>query len=118
MKNLPLVEHFFQYPVEPAFTNLAQALQAKGVRYLVQLTADYLHGSAPGYGLVYVRTEPNVRVIDLQAHKVLWNRFVLEQDVFQLGGDLRQLELDNMAKTKEGFLNATNKLDFAGLWGL
>lgn len=118
LKKLPLADHFLVYPNDPAFTAMAQALQARGVRYLVQLTAAFLRGNSPGYGMVFVSTEPDVRVIDLQAHQVVANRFVLEQDVFQLGGDLRKLEVDNLAKTKEGLLNATNKVDFAKLWGV
>ena len=100
------------------FTVLAQALQDKGVRYLVQLTAMDLNAAAPGYGMVTVTAAPNVRVLDLSQHKVLWTGYTLQPDLFQLGGDLKKLEVDNMAKVKEGMANGARKIDFAGLWHL
>jgi len=117
-KELPLASHFLTYPADPAFAALSDALQAKGVRYLVQMTSMDVTGLAPGYGMVIVAAFPDTRVIDLQRRQVIWNKIVQQSDLFQLGGDLRQLEVDNLAKTKEGLVNGTNKLDFASLWGV
>ena len=34
-----------------------------------------LNASAPGYGMVIVGTTPNIRVLDLAEHRVLWAGF-------------------------------------------
>jgi len=118
LKVLPLRPFFETWPADPEFAALADALQAKGVRYLLQLTALNLQGLAPGYGMVVVRAFPNARVLDLAQHRVLWTGYRMQSDLFQLGGDLKALEINGMAKTKEGMANGAKKIDFASAWQL
>lgn len=117
-KLLPVPQFFTEMPTEPAFTGLATELRSKGYRYLVQLTAMNLIGSAQGMGIVVVGAETNVRVIDLQANKVVWNAKAFPGELYHLGGDIKQLEVDGMARTKQGLRTGIQKMDFSGLWGL
>jgi hypothetical protein len=118
VKVLPLRSFFETWPADPEFAALSDALQAKGVRYLLQLTTLNVQGLAPGYGMVVVRAFPNARVLDLAQHKVLWTGYRLQSDLFQLGGDLKALEINGMAKTKEGMANGAKHIDFASAWQL
>lgn len=117
-KLLPIALYFSDLPTERAFTTLATQLRSKGYRYLIEMTAMDVTGNAIGYGGVIVSAEPNVRVIDLQLNKVVWNANLGHGELYQLGGDLKKLEIDDMAKTKEGLRAGIQKIDFSSLWGL
>lgn len=117
-KLLPIALYFNDLPTESAFTGLAAQLRGKGYRYLIELTAMDIIGNAIGYGGVVVAARPNVRVIDLALNKVVWNANLGHSELYQLGGDLKKLEVDEMAKTKEGLRAGINKIDFSKLWGL
>lgn len=117
-KLLPIPLYFVDLPADQAFTNLTAQLRGKGYRYMIEMTAMDLIGNGVGYGGVVVAAQPNVRVIDLQSNKVAWNANLAHTEMYQLGGDLKKLEVDNMAKTKEGLRAGIQKIDFANLWGL
>jgi hypothetical protein len=117
-KLLPIPLYFTDLPTEREFTTLATQLRSKGYRYLIEMTAMGLTGNAIGYGGVIVAAEPNLRVIDLQLNKVVWNANVGHSELYQLGGDLKKLEVDDMAKTKEGLRAGIQKINFSNLWGL
>lgn len=117
-KLLPISLFFTELPAEPAFAELASQLRGKGYRYLVEMTAMNLFGSAQGLGNVIVGAESNMRVIDLHAGTVVWNAKLIPGELYALGGDLKKLEVDDMAKTKEGLRSGIQKIDFSSLWGL
>lgn len=117
-KLLPIPLYFVDLPTERAFTALTAQLRSKGYRYLIEMTAMDLAANAIGYGGVLVAVQPNVRVIDLLLNKVVWNTNLEYGELYQLGGDLKKLEIDDMAKTKEGLRAGIYKIDFSKLWGL
>lgn len=117
-KLLPIPLFFTEMPADRAFTDLATELRGKGYRYLVQMTAMNLFGNAQGMGVVIVGAETNMRVIDLHAKKVVWNAKSYPGELYHLGGDLKQLEIDGMAKTKAGLRTGIQKMDFSGMWGM
>ena len=117
-KLLPISLYFTDLPTERAFKDLAAQLRNKGYRYLIEMTAMDLTGNAIGYGGVVVAAQPNVRVIDLQLNKVVWSTNLGHSELYQLGGDLKKLEADDMAKTKGGLRAGIQKIDFSSLWGL
>lgn len=118
VKLLPISLYFGDLPNERAFTDLAIQLRAKGYRYLIEMTAMDVTGNAIGYGGVTVIAQPNLRVIDLNSNKVVWNANLFHSELYQLGGDLKRLEADSMAKTKEGLRAGIQKIDFTSLLGL
>lgn len=117
-KLLPAPAFFLTQPSGERYNALASSLREKGYRYLVQLSSMDITGNAPGYGMVAVAQSPNARVIDLASGKVVWSTALHLSEVYQLGGNLKALEIDGMKKTKEGLAAGINKVDFASLWGL
>lgn len=116
--SIPPATFFEVMPAASGYTPLASALRAAGYRYLAEFTAMDIRGSAPGYGVVIVSGEPNLRIIDLRTDKVVWTRNLRHFESYQLGGDLKKLEENNMARTKEGLRAGMDKLDFVKLWGV
>jgi hypothetical protein len=114
----PATEFFLSPPTEDALRALLTSLREKGYRYLLQLTAMDIYGNAPGYGMVLVSAEPYGRVIDIQSGNVVWVAQLRHGEAYQLGGDLKALETEGMAKAKAGLAAGIGKLDFANLWGL
>jgi hypothetical protein len=116
--NIPPATFFEVMPRSPEYTALASALRAAGYRYLAEFTSMDIRAAAPGYGLVMVAGDPNLRIIDLQTDKVVWTRNLRHFESFQLGGDLKKLEENNMARTKDALRAGMDKLDFVRLWGV
>ncbi|MDP9124514.1 MAG: hypothetical protein M3N82_07930 [Pseudomonadota bacterium] len=114
--NLPPHTFFLDGPTRPEYDAMITALRAKGYRYLLQLTAMHLHEYAPGYGMGVVSADLDARVVDLDRRRVVWNDFVVQIDSFAIGGDLKKLTDNDMAKTKEGVANGLAKIDFASRW--
>lgn len=107
---LPPEIAFFQgYPTSKDFTALSDALKKVGVKYLFEYTSSDLYGNAPGYGLVAVVAMSHVRVLDLDAKKVVWVAPFHTSEVYQLGGNLKKLEENNLQKLKEGVVTGINK---------
>ncbi|GGY84044.1 hypothetical protein ACFFTM_05615 [Pseudoduganella plicata] len=117
-KLLPIPLYFGTWPKDAALETATGALRQKGYRYLVDMTAMDLYGNAAGYGMVIVTAQPNVRVVDLTTGKVVWNSNLNHMEVFQLGGDLKKLEENDLAKLKEGMKAGIAKLNFQALWGV
>lgn len=114
-------------PAQPFFRELKpggahaamlEALREKGYNYLLEMPSMNINGAAIGYGGVLVGGSPQGRIIDLRKPKVVWLAPIHHSEVYQLGGDLKKLEVDDMKKTKEGLKAGINKVDFTGLWGL
>jgi hypothetical protein len=97
---------------------MLDALRGKGYHYLLEMPTMDISGTAIGYGGVTVTAFPQARVIDLQTSKVVWLAPIFHTELYQLGGDLKKLEVDGMRKTKEGLAAGINKIDFTALWGL
>jgi hypothetical protein len=111
--------NYFARPVDSQKSlTLIEQLKAMGFRYLVQLTAMDIYGNAIGYGAVVVMAQPNVRVIDLNSGKVAWSVNYTHSEIYQLGGDLKKLEIDSMARTKEGLQVGIAKLQIASRMNL
>lgn len=117
-KLLPIPLYFGTWPKAPALDAATAALQQKGYRYLVDMTAMDLYGNAVGYGMVNVAAQPNLRVIDLATNKVVWTSNLAHMEIFQLGGDLKKLEENDLAKLKEGMKAGIGKINFQALWGV
>jgi len=118
VKLIPEKDFFLSNQAATNLAPLAGALKEKGFRYLVQLSAMDITGNAVGYGMVAVGASPAVQVIDLTTGKIIWVSPVFHSEVYQLGGDLKALEVDGMKKTKEGLSAGIAKINFEGLWGL
>lgn len=116
-KLLPVSDFFLADRQNVELNKLTGELKDKGYRYLVQLTAMDIYGNA-GAGMVIVAAYPNARVIDLKTNRVVWSTQMVHQEIYQLGGNLKALEVDDMTKTKAGLAAGINKLDFAAMWGL
>ncbi|MBY0241133.1 MAG: hypothetical protein K2X55_17645 [Burkholderiaceae bacterium] len=117
-KILPAELFFSDAPKQPEFMVLSQTLRAQGYRYLMQLTAMDIYGNAIGYGMVVVAATPNIRIVDLQTNKVIWNKNITQSAHYQLGGDLMKLAESDMAKTREGLKEGIGKWNFSALLGL
>lgn len=117
-KLLPIPLYFGTWAKDAALETATGALRQKGYRYLIDMTAMDLYGNAAGYGMVIVTAQPNVRVVDLTTGKVVWNSNLNHMEVFQLGGDLKKLEENDLAKLKDGMKAGIAKLNFQALWGV
>lgn len=103
--------NYFANPVDSMeMLALIAHLKAQGCRYLLQLTAMDVYGTAIGLGGVVVMAQPNVRVIDLDSGKVVWSANYAHSELYQLGGELRKLEADDMALTRAGLQAGIAKL--------
>lgn len=117
-KLLPNPDYFANSITTDHTLKLLSALKEKNIRYLVQLTAMDIYGNAIGYGGVVVLAQPNVRVVDVANGKVIWSANYSHSEVYQLGGNLKKLEIDSMAKTKEGLQAGIKKMPLATQMGL
>jgi hypothetical protein len=117
-KLIPIPLYFATWPTGAGLEAASAALQQKGYRYLVDMTAMDLYGNAVGYGMVNVAAQPNLRVIDLKTNKVVWNSNINHMEIYQLGGDLKKLEENDLAKLKEGMKAGIGKINFQALWGV
>jgi len=109
---------FVKVPTDESSKKFFAELKEKGYRYYLQITAVGVYGNAIGYGMVTVGATPMARLVDLQQNKVVWSQRVVHQEVYQLGGELKKLEVDSMQKTKDGLVAGINKIDFLALWGI
>lgn len=112
-KLLPNPDYFTTASDAPEVRALYASLKAKGFRYLIQLMSMDIYGNAIGYGAVVVSAQPNVRIVDLQSEKIVWAANYSYSKLYQLGGDLRKLEENSMAKTKEALREGISRSPFA-----
>jgi hypothetical protein len=116
---LPPTTTAFEDPVNTAeFRKLAGQLQARGYRYLAEFTSMNLISAAPGYGLIILGDGPNLRFIELATGRVIWSGNAVYAETYQLGGDFRRLEQNDLQGLKYGLRFAVSKLDFVGLLGV
>lgn len=114
----PPASVFEEAPTSAEFKSLARQLQDKGYRYLAELTGMHLAASAPGYGMVIVAAGPNLRFIDLRTGRVIWTANLSYGDAYQLDGDFRKLEANNMQLLKAILRVSIAKVDFVELLGV
>lgn len=116
---LPPPAEVFDAPVEtPEFRKLAGQLQARGYRYLAEFTSMNLISAATGYGLIVFGDGPNLRFVDLATGRVIWSGNVIYSETYQLGGDFRKLEANNLQVLKYGLRSGMTTLDFGALLGV
>jgi hypothetical protein len=117
-KLIPTREFFLDSQATTTLRPLTALLREKGFRYLVQMSAMDINGNAPGYGMVVVGADPMIQVVDLNTGKIIWAGPTFQSELYQLGGDLKALEIDGMKKTKEGLAAGIAKINFEDMWGL
>jgi hypothetical protein len=100
---------FYRYPGGAHFTALSDKLQKAGIKYLFEYISSDVYGNAIGYGMVTVTAVSHIRLIDLDAGRVVWVSPFHTGEVYQLGGDLKKLEENNLQKLKEGIVAGINK---------
>lgn len=113
-----MLDCFMAINNEKEFLALSDNLKNKGYKYLLELRAEDLSAGAPGFGTVSMRSTPYARLVDLTNNKVVWTALLWQHATFQLSGDLRKLEVNEMSKTKEGLRVGINKINFAALWAV
>jgi hypothetical protein len=105
----PSMPFFQEFPSSASFAALSETLKKAGVRYLFEYTSSDLYGNAAGYGMVIVLAQSHVRLLDLEARRIVWVAPFHTSEVYQLGGDLKKLEENNLEKLKEGVVTGINK---------
>ena len=106
----PAAEYFKKYPQVSSFESVRNYLLENGVDYYFEYLATDIYGNAPGYGMVIVTMPSQMRLIDLRTKEVVWTDFSWTHEVYQLGGDLKKLEEDNLKILKEGLSVGLNEV--------
>lgn len=97
----PAEAYFHKTPSYDAFAQIMPALQSRQVDYLVEVSAPDFMAKAFGFGMVSIQMNSNIRIIEVPSGKIIWTGFITPTEVYQLGGDLHQLEKDNLRLLKE-----------------
>lgn len=97
----PAKTYFEQYPQYNEFEAVRDALLGAGYSYLFEYLGSDVYGNAPGYGMVVVTMPSQLRIIDLKKKTVAWSHIAFTHEVYQMGGNLKKLEENNLAKLKE-----------------
>ncbi|WP_028862582.1 hypothetical protein [Psychromonas aquimarina] len=98
----PSSSYFSKYPTYNEFENLRISLLNNGVDFLFEYLSPEIYGNAIGYGIVQIIMPSQLRIIDLKNKKVIWNYSGIAVEQYQLGGDLKELEKNNLAILKKG----------------
>lgn len=118
IKLIPNPNYFTRPSAAPEVHAFYAGLKAKGFHYLIQMMSMDIYANAIGLGGIKVLAQPNVRIVDLRSEKIVWSANYVHSEVYQLGGDLRKIEENSMAKTKEGLQAGIGKLQFAVQMGI
>lgn len=100
-KLAPNLEYSKKYPELREFESVRNDLIALGYNYFFEYLGSDVYGNAPGYGMVVVTMPSQLRIIDLQNKTVLWTHITFTHEVYQMGGNLKKLEENNLLKLKE-----------------
>lgn len=98
----PLASYIQKYPSVAEFEPVRQQLLEHGVDYYFEYLGTDIYGNAVGYGMVVVSMPSQMRLIDLKTKEVIWSDLSWTHEVYQLGGDLKKLEENNLKILKEG----------------
>ncbi len=97
-----LLSYLNQYPKYTGFESVRNLLLEKGVYYLFEVVSLGTYANAFGFGGVRIGSSQHMRILDLHDKKILWSAAFTGGENYQLGGNLRKLELNNLALLKEG----------------
>ena len=103
-------QYLLTYPKNNKFKILREKLLSKGVTYLFEYIAPFIDASAPGYGMVMIGMTSNLRIINLKTEKVEWvdtNRIF---ENYQLGGNLKKVEENNLELLRKSIKSNIEKL--------
>lgn len=99
--NGPVNSYFLKTPDYSDFVQVMSSLQDQHVDFLIEVAAPDFIGNAIGLGMVGVEMHSNMRLIDVPSGKVIWSGYMNTGKTYQLGGDLHNLERDNLKVLKE-----------------
>lgn len=106
----PSMEFYKSAVSVKGFDEVKKQLQDEAYDYLIELYIPTLVGNAPGYGMVVVGSRATMNLIDVKSGAVLWTGpLPFSSELYQLGGDLRALEKDNLKLLKEGVVVGIKK---------
>lgn len=107
---VPKKEYIKKYPAFPEFDKISAALLEKGYKYLFEYLSGDIYGTAPGYGMVIVNMPSQLRLINLESKSVILSDLTITHELYQLGGDFKKLEENNLEKLKEAVTVGAGKM--------